>query len=344
MKRQPPGQHADNENLLISGLQNVRNYLGDKVTTVRENCDPGYFEEAWKNFRTKLSEVGSTVEEKKAELFAATTVLLHEKELLHWTQELTAGAATVYDKAMDANYLETHIGGGYHRIFDGRHTIAASWDAVRDAAKSDDKAEEIVAWAHAYIKDFTTPMGMPFITLDKATFDGWVDALAGKIPGLDRNYLYDLLTFDAMETISTSLSVVAVCFAFSKDDMKKLAEILGAMGISSITAANPILGVATVTAAAYAYWKHGSIDITGVLKGGGLAAFSAVMFSIMGFPILVELSIVVTLSILLRKQIVDNEDFTNWLKLKIQECLYSSEKLVNIQTLLSFFHRLRRHR
>ena len=43
------------------------------------------------------------------------------------------GPATVYDKAMDAVYLATRIGGGNHRMFDGGHTILGAFRAARDA-------------------------------------------------------------------------------------------------------------------------------------------------------------------------------------------------------------------
>ena len=43
---------------------------------------------------------------------------------------LAKGPATIYDKAMDAEYLATHIGGGSHRLFDGGHTIAGAFQAV----------------------------------------------------------------------------------------------------------------------------------------------------------------------------------------------------------------------
>ncbi|MDE0215359.1 MAG: hypothetical protein OXN79_02135, partial [bacterium] len=50
------------------------------------------------------------------------------------------GAPTVYDKAMDANYLDpalrSGLGGSYHRIFDGGHTIAGAVRAARGALAS----------------------------------------------------------------------------------------------------------------------------------------------------------------------------------------------------------------
>src|SRR5262249_27492899 len=168
MKRQPPGQNRDNENMLISGLQNIREYLSGKVTAVQENYDSAYFEEAWQNLRTKLTEVGDKVEEKKTELFAVAAIFLQDKELLNWTKQLTEGAVTHFDKVMDANYIRTHSGGYYHRLFDGGHTISGSWQAGKESLGHD---ASIVDWAHAYLKDLTTPMGMPYVTLEKDSFD-----------------------------------------------------------------------------------------------------------------------------------------------------------------------------
>lgn len=41
--------------------------------------------------------------------------------------------ATIYDRAMDWNYIQTHIGGGFHRHFDGGHTFLGAWQAVKEA-------------------------------------------------------------------------------------------------------------------------------------------------------------------------------------------------------------------
>ena len=51
--------------------------------------------------------------------------------------KIVEGPATIYDKAMDAEYLATHIGGGNHRMFDGGHTLAGAFNAVRGASVED---------------------------------------------------------------------------------------------------------------------------------------------------------------------------------------------------------------
>ena len=48
----------------------------------------------------------------------ASKLSSHLNDLL---QSMVDGSSTVYDKAMDARYIETGIGGGNHRLFDGGH-------------------------------------------------------------------------------------------------------------------------------------------------------------------------------------------------------------------------------
>lgn len=308
--------------------------MWDKLTKPGQVLDP-QLDELWNNVKKKLEIVADQVKDKGPTVFAGVLPFLQDKDLLKWTESLTESAATVYDKAMDKVFLNKLSLGGEHRLFDGGHTLGGSWEAVRNALPDDSFTQEVMEWGKAYVKDLTTTKGMPFSTLEKENFDGWVDAIVGNIPGVKRNYLYDLLSFDAMEICVTGLSVVGIFFAFKDDDKERLMEILGAMGISSIMSANPILGLVTIATTAYSYWKHGRVSMVPALKGGGITAISVIMFSMMSLPIIVELVIVVSLTILLKKQILENEKIAEWLKAKIQESLQGPMELLNVDTLTS---------
>lgn len=308
--------------------------MRNKVKKAAEYYEALELNELWEKNKQRLASLSDAVKEKGSANLSTILPFLQAPNLFKWTKALTESAATVYDKAMDKKFIETGIGGPEHRLFDGGHTIAGSIKAVHNELEYDKPAQEIIGWVKAYGKDFTTPMGMPFFTLDKADFDGWVEAIAGKFPGIDRKYLYDLTSFDAMEIFAAGLGVVGVFFAFKKEDKEKVAEILGSMGISSIIAANPIMGLTTIAVTAYAYWQHGPMDVAAVVKGGGMTAVSAVIFSVLGFHILVELVIVVTLSTLLRKHIIDNEEFVGWLKVKIHDSLQESKDLLSLERLV----------
>ena len=188
------------------------------------------------------------------QLSAALFAFLAQDKLLSWLGELTKSSATIYDKALDAEYLKTHIGGGDHRLFDGGHDVIRAWDKVRQAAPDDSFQQEVLGYVSALWKDVTTVKGLPFTTVSKENFASWVEALDW-IPGVDRKYLYDLCSFDAMEILSTALGAVGVLFALKKEDQKMLAKILGSMSIVSILSANPIMGIFVIGAAGYAFKK-----------------------------------------------------------------------------------------
>jgi hypothetical protein len=90
-------------------------------------------------------------------------------ELSRWlTTHLSHQAATVGSKAMDSEYSLTHIGGGWHRLYDGGHSLAGSWKAVREALPDLNALDFLGTWANEYWKDFITTRGMPIVILDHA--------------------------------------------------------------------------------------------------------------------------------------------------------------------------------
>ena len=262
----------------------------------------------------------SKVAESGAKLSGTITSFMADTDLLRHLEKLTESASTVYDKALDSEYLQTHIGGGDHRLFDNGHDIFGAWDKVRDALPDDSFNEEVLGYVSALWKDVSTVKGLPFTTVNKESFEGWVDSVSGHIPGLDREYLYDLLSFDAFEVLSTGLGVVSVFFAFKHEDQEKLSDLLGSMGIVSILSANPLMGLMVISTTAFAYKKKKmELDKTRLAKSAVVTTASMAMFSILGMPILFEVVLIAFLTSKLRKNVLDNDDFHNWLKENVAE-------------------------
>lgn len=262
------------------------------------------------------------IESAKSKSGELSAFLAQPEQYKEWLSELTQSTATHFDKALDETYLREHIGGGNHRLFDGGHDLFNAWGRAKSAAGDDAFSQEVLGYASALWKDLTTVKGLPFATLEKANYDEWADKICGIVPGLSKDYLYDLLSFDALEVFSAALGTVSVIFVLSQDDRRKLSEILAAMGVSAIISANPIMGVITIALTAYAYFvKKRSFDKTAAVKSGTVAAVSAGLFAIMGMPILVELTVVLVLSNLLRKQVLDNESLQKLLIKNAKEVL-----------------------
>lgn len=216
---------------------------------------------------------------------------------------------------MDAQYINTKIGGKYHRMFDGGHDPVDAWRKVEAASTEDTFVQEVMGYASAMTKDFVTTMGMPFKTMEKSTFDSMVDMLSG-IPGVDREYLYDLCTTNAAELTASALSVVGLILSFKNDDRKKVGEILGTMGVSTVVSANPILGIITVVATAYAYKKQ-RLGASGLMVGAGMSLVSLSIFAILGLPFLVELVVVLLISRQVRKNLFENERLRDYFVSKV---------------------------
>lgn len=250
--------------------------------------------------------------------FAAASSFLADSDLLKYLESLTKSTSTIYDKALDSEYLKTHIGGGDHRLFDGSHDLFNAWNKVKEALPDDSFQEEVVGYASALWKDLSTVKGLPFTTVSKDSFDVWTKNISEWIPGIDRKYLYDLLSFDAYELLATGLGAVSVIFALKKEDQESLAEILGNMGIISILSANPIMGFFVIAISAFAYIeKKMEFDKKAFTKSAIATSSSVALFGILGFPILFEFIIVIGLTELLKKQVLDNEQFLEDIKSKI---------------------------
>lgn len=206
-------------------------------------------------------------------------------------QNTVGGSATIYDKALDATYLATHIGGGNHRLFDGGHTVAGAISAVRDASPEDTVVQEAMGFVQAMFKDVTTPKGLPLANWDKTTYDqvsGYLQSNFG-IPG---DWFYDLNSYAAPELLGGVIGVVATALMWNRADTEQFSTLVAGMGISAAMSANPLLLVVTVVALAKAFHKarHGgeyAEFIDGHLKGGigaGASLAAASQVAVLGGP------------------------------------------------------------
>ena len=211
----------------------------------------------------------------QAQTFATVQGLLANVELSRsvnaWLQSMVSGAPTIYDRAMDATYIDTHIGGGLHRMFDGGHTIPGAFEAVRNASPDDNIFQEAAGLLQALARDATTPMGLPLVNWDQDTFNGLTDTLGGL--GISRDWLIDLVNYDAVELVGSSIGVVAIALNWNNEDIEEFTTIVGGMGLSAAVGANPLLLIVTIVALAKAFhtarktgdWKEFT---DGLAKGG----------------------------------------------------------------------------
>ena len=184
---------------------------------------------------------------------------------------LAKGPATIYDKAMDAGYLATNIGGGNHRLFDGGHTIAGAVKAVRGASPEDSIVQEGLGFVHSMFRDLTTPKGLPLANWDKARYDQVASSLESRFH-ISRDWFYDLNSYTAAELVGASIAILAVVFQWNPGDTESFSRTVGSLGMAGVVSANPLLLVIMVVAFGRAFQrarmesKHGDL-VDGLARG-----------------------------------------------------------------------------
>lgn len=166
--------------------------------------------------------------------------------------KISTGAATIYDKAMDAEYLATSIGGGSHRMFDGGHTLAGAFESVRGASAEDTVMQEAFGYMQGLFRDLTTPMGLPLANWDKRTYDQVSEYLHSQF-SIPKSWFYDINSFDAAEVIAAGVGAVAVFFCWNRAESEQFGRLAGGMGLSGALGGNPLLLIVTVAALARAF-------------------------------------------------------------------------------------------
>ena len=210
--------------------------------------------------------------ERTAQLFAAAQGLVASDlspQLNDLVQAAVKGKATIYDKAMDAKYLETHIGGGNHRLFDGGHTLLGAIKATHDASPDDSLIQEALGGMQGLLRDMSTPKGLPLANWDKSTYDSVADSLKSNF-GIPKDWLYDLNSYDVGELVGGTVGIVSLIFGWNKAETESFGSLAAGMGMSAAVSANPLLLAVSVVAFGRAFHKANHADEYVELAEGGL--------------------------------------------------------------------------
>ena len=222
-------------------------------------------------------------------LLAMTPALLASRlstDLNGLLNDMVEGTATIYDKAMDAEYLTTYIGGGNHRLFDGGHTIWGAIAAGREASPDDNLIQEASGILQGLLRDVTTAKGLPLANWDKGTYDQVSGALEANFH-IPKAWFYDLNSYDAAELLGGSIGVVALALHWNRADTESFARLVGSLGVSAAISANPLLLIVTVVALAKAFHRSNQTGeyaefVDGLLKGGVGAGATLAAVSLVG--------------------------------------------------------------
>ncbi|MGH6682320.1 MAG: hypothetical protein ACRECA_00090 [Pseudolabrys sp.] len=136
----------------------------EKASTLR-NASAGASKRLSASVAVGLTATASVV----GEAYTAALDWKNNAEFSNWlADQFSNQRATIAGKAMDAEFFRTNIGGNWHRLYDGGHSLTGSWKAVSEALPDLTALDRISIWVNEYWKDLITTRGMPIVILDRA--------------------------------------------------------------------------------------------------------------------------------------------------------------------------------
>ena len=208
------------------------------------------------------------------EAYTAALDWTNNNEFSNWlTTHLSEQRATLASKAMDAEYLRTHIGGGWHQLYDGGHSLAGSWKAISESLPELSALDQLGTWANEYWKDLITARGMPIVIFDHA------DQVSEYFKHLDSVNVAELIGGD----------ICGVSIYCNWNDPAKLVASATATDCSGIVYANVVAPLVSFIALGRAYFllrKSEQDDLQGLIAPAlrGLSRSGATIMLITVLP------------------------------------------------------------
>lgn len=193
------------------------------------------------------------------------------KPIASWLADNFNHNFDAYDRAVDAAYNATHVGGSHlHHIVDGQHSILGAFHAVRDVSADDGWATELYQAGEHLLRDTMSVKGIsPFFQISQEHYEA-VAKLVVKV-GISRPYLADALTVNGPELFGGAIALAGSIITARDPDPARLSRLSGAYLVSAAVSANPLLIPIAAGGLAYALVK--SDDKREVLIEAGKGAF-----------------------------------------------------------------------
>lgn len=248
----------------------------EKIAQVKEAIIPSFDQLA-----ARAKAAGRVSTEQLSQWFNAALGSDFKTPIDRWMGHAFSSKASVYDKAMDATYNETQVGGGDHRLFDGGHDLVGAWHAVSNANPDDTFSQTVGHYFVALWKDVVTPNGLPFVTFNHDSFQETSGTLHDVL-GISTGWLKDWVSYTATEVIGASVGVMAVLLNWKAEDVRRFSNLVGSYGLSAAFGHNPILLLLAVVCLGRAFHEARMKQQYGflakdALKGGfGTGVFLAV--------------------------------------------------------------------
>lgn len=192
-----------------------------------------------------------------------------------------------YDKAIDAVYNATRVGGSqYHHLVDGQHSIWGALGAVKDVSADDTFAQELAQAGEHLLRDTASVSGTNVLYNVTPEQFSRIAHIAAQ-GGISKTYLADAMTVNGSELLGGAIGLAAAVVVARRGRPEDLSRLGGAMLISSFASANPVLMGVAGASVAYALYKGEARRECVVQAGKGALVSGAVivMTNIVGGPL-----------------------------------------------------------
>lgn len=216
-----------------------------------------------------------------------------------------------YDRAIDAVYNSTHLGGSsYHHLLDGQHSILGAFEAVKDVKADDSFATEFLQAGEHLLRDTASISGInPFFSLTSEQFNNLASLMQPL--GISKPFLVDALTINAPELLGGVLALLSTIILGKKADPTRLSKISGAYVVSSLISANPMLSTIAAGGLAYSFVKSENKKETLITAGKGaiVSGGSLLIGGLVGGPVWVGCIVAVVAAIAMN-YVIENPNKT----------------------------------
>ncbi len=224
-----------------------------------------------------------------------------------WMGDSFNTLSNAYTQAMDRDWLEGRLKAASfeHRLHDGGHTILGSFGRVREAVPDDTLVTEIWNWMRAYASDFSSPAGMPVVTISQetyATLEAMLQAL-----GIPPGWTLDALHVNLEELIAAIVPGLAVLLNWSKAEQADFHRSLGSLAVAAGVAASPLGVLVLVVGAARVFHQNrrggegaGSFA-RAFTEGGAISGVVVTTGALVGGPVWIGMVAGIVLAMMLRR-------------------------------------------
>jgi len=180
------------------------------------------------------------------------------KALERWSADNFNTLSNEYTKIIDGSFLEglksgaDYVSPTLHRLMDG-HTIPEAFKRGRDALQSDTTIQETFGTLEALLSDMSSVIGLPVVEFGKEKAEAFRDAFAAI--GIDERRFADIFSYNTVEVVGSAIPALALMFSWNTDDTVRFAKIVGALGVSTAYAGNPVGAIVVVVGLAKSFHK-----------------------------------------------------------------------------------------